>query len=97
MRPPSVGVVSRFTGLALFTLTVTGDVVEPPVLPTIECPAPIVVATDAHECGVPECRQSAVAEHEIQAGDGDRQNGEAAEQREQDLRMLVGDVERLNA
>lgn len=34
-----------------FTLTVTGVVVEPPALPTIECPAPVVVATDANGCG----------------------------------------------
>jgi hypothetical protein len=34
-----------------FTLTVTGEIIVPPALPTIECPAPIVVATDAQECG----------------------------------------------
>lgn len=34
-----------------FTLTITGEIVMPPSLPTIECPASIVVATDAAECG----------------------------------------------
>ncbi len=35
----------------VFTLTVTGGIIVPPALPTIECPAPIVVANDARECG----------------------------------------------